>query len=482
MSTETAKLSRVALIAMVVGSMVGAGIFSLPSVFSRSTGPLGGLIAWAIAGTGMLTLAMVFQFLARRRPDLDAGIFAYAKAGFGRYIGFLAAMGYWTAACLGNVSYFVVFKATLGAVFPFFGDGDTVPAVLVSSILLWTTHFGILRGIKQAAGMNTVVTIAKIVPILIFIICVAFALDMDVLKENIREGAGADQGSLLEQVRGTMLITVFVFLGVEGASVYSRYAKRRDDVAIATITGFLLVLALLVSVTLLSYGILPRAELAGLRNPSMVGVLRAAVGPWGAVLVSVGLMVSVAGAYLSWILLAAEVLHAAARAGTMPAFLSHQNRHGVPNKALWLSNGVVQLFLLGTLFTQDTFVLVKSLASSMSLVPYFFVAGFGLLIASRGDTYHGWSRRRSFELCIAAIATTYAIGMILAGGFDYFVLSSLIYAPGTALFIIARREQRGSVFARFEWVVLCIVVLGAATGLWELASGNMALGSAAVGH
>src|SRR5690606_26263598 len=219
-------------------------------------------------------------------------------------------------------------------------------------------------------------------------------------------------------------------------------AKRREDVAFATVTGFLLVLTLLVAVTLLSYGILPRAELAGLRNPSMAGVLQAAVGPWGAVLVSVGLMVSVAGAYLSWVLLAAEVLHAAARAETMPAFLGRQNKHGVPDKALWLSNGVVQLFLLGTLFTDDTFVLIKNMASSMSLVPYFFVAGFGLLIAVRGDTYHGWSRRRVYELCIAAVATVYAVVLIVAGGFDYFVLSSLIYAPGTILFIIARREQR----------------------------------------
>src|SRR3546814_335075 len=161
-------------------------------------------------------------------------------------------------------------------------------------MLLWATHFAILRGIWQAAGMNMVVTFAKIVPIVIFIVCVAFALDMDVLRENLREGASAANGSLLAQVRGTMLVTVFVFLGVEGASVYSRYARRRDDVAVATVAGFLLVLLLLVSVTLLSYGILPRAELASLRNPSMAGVLRAAVGPWGAVLVSVGLMVSLA--------------------------------------------------------------------------------------------------------------------------------------------------------------------------------------------
>src|SRR5690606_21801300 len=246
---------------MVVGSMVGAGIFSLPSVFARYTGPQGGLIAWAIAGTGMLTLAMVFQHLARRRPDLDAGIFAYAKAGLVRSIALLPALGFWTAACLGNVSCFVVFKATLGAVFPVFGDGDTVPAVRVSSGLLWSTHFMILRGIRQAAGMNTVVTCAKIIPIFIFIGCVAYALDMDVLRDNLQAGGSIASSSLFDQVRSTMLVTVFVFLGVEGASVYSRYAKRREDVAVATVAGFLLVLLLLVSVTLLSYGVLPRETL-----------------------------------------------------------------------------------------------------------------------------------------------------------------------------------------------------------------------------
>lgn len=475
MSGETAKLSRMALAAMVVGSMVGAGIFSLPSVFARNTGPVGGLVAWAIAGTGMLTLAMVFQFLSRRRPDLDAGIFAYAKAGFGLYLGFLAALGYWTAACLGNVSYFVIFKGTLGAVLPFFGDGDTVSAVLVSSVLLWCTHFLILRGIRQAAGMNTVVTIAKVVPIAIFIVFAAFAVDLEVLRANIAEGlSGEGKGSLFEQVRNTMLVTVFVFLGVEGASVYSRYAKRREDVAVATIVGFLLVLALLVLVTMLSYGVLPRAELASLRNPSMAGVLRAAVGPWGSVLVSVGLMVSVAGAYLAWILLAAEVLRAAAGAGIMPSFLGRENRHGVPAAALWLSNGIVQLFLIVTLFTEDTFVLLKNMASSMSLIPYFFVAAFGLMLAMRGETYDGWSRRRKVELGLAMAATVYAAGLVYAGGFRYFVLSCVIYAPGTILFLISRREQRGSIFAPYEWPILLLVLVSCGIGVWAISTGNTA--------
>ena len=475
MSIETAKLSRLALVAMVVGSMVGAGIFSLPGVFARYTGPVGGLLAWTISGSGMLSLALVFQYLARRRPDLDTGIFAYAKAGFGRYIGFLAALGYWTAACLGNVSYFVVFKATLGAVFPFFGDGDTISAVLASSLLLWGTHFAILRGIRQAAGMNVVVTIAKIVPILIFVLCVLWAMDLDVLAENIREGDTVS-GNLLEQIRGTMLVTVFVFLGVEGASVYSRYAKRREDVAAATIIGFLLVLSLLVAVTLLSYGILPRAELAALRNPSMAGVLREIVGPWGSVLISVGLMISVGGAYLSWIMLAAEVLHAAAHASTMPAFLGRQNRQGVPAAALWLSNGIVQVFLICTLFTQDTFVLLKNMASSMSLVPYLFVAGFGLLTAMRDKLARGqWSRRGSYEVALGCVATLYALSMTYAGGIEYFALSSLVYAPGTLLFFLARREQRGQLLAGYEWPVFLVVLLGCGYGLWALRVGAIAL-------
>jgi arginine:ornithine antiporter / lysine permease len=108
------KFSRLTLTAMVVGSMVGAGIFSLPGRFGAATGPFGALIAWAIAGGGMLMLAFVFQVLAERKPDLDSGIFAYAKAGFGNYLGFAAAFGFWAGTCVGNTTYFILIKSTLG--------------------------------------------------------------------------------------------------------------------------------------------------------------------------------------------------------------------------------------------------------------------------------------------------------------------------------------------------------------------------------
>ena len=90
---QTQKFSLFALTSMVVGSMVGAGIFSLPRAFSTATGPFGAIIAWVIAAGGMYTLARVFQALAERKPDLDAGIYAYAKAGFGDYLGSMTAFG-----------------------------------------------------------------------------------------------------------------------------------------------------------------------------------------------------------------------------------------------------------------------------------------------------------------------------------------------------------------------------------------------------
>src|SRR6185436_10790159 len=137
MQTETGKhttLGLAALIALVLGSMIGGGIFSLPQTISVNAGAFPALIAWTITGAGMLTLALIFQSLSIRKPDLNAGVFAYAKAGFGEYVGFLSALGYWAAACLGNVSFLVLYKSTLGAVIPAYGAGNTPAAVATTSI------------------------------------------------------------------------------------------------------------------------------------------------------------------------------------------------------------------------------------------------------------------------------------------------------------------------------------------------------------
>jgi arginine:ornithine antiporter/lysine permease len=205
--------------------------------------------------------------------------------------------------------------------------------------------------------------------------------------------------------------------------------KDRDDVGIATILGFLGVLALLVLVTMLSYGILLRPELRALATPSMAGVLETIVGPWGKIFISVGLLISVLGNYLSWSLLAAEVLHSAAVNRTMPSFLAYENAKKVPAGALWLTNIVIQLFLLVTYFAEYAFTLALKMTSSMTLIPYLFVAAYGLKLAWTGETYAVDPHGRAIDWIRGAIATVYAAGMIYAGGAKFLLLSAFSMRP-----------------------------------------------------
>ncbi|BAN51304.1 basic amino acid/polyamine antiporter [Metapseudomonas resinovorans] len=473
MESSSNRLSRGALIALVVGSMVGSGIFSLPQAFGRNTGGLGALVAWTIAGVGMLMLAFVFQALSRRRPDLDSGIYAYAKAGFGSYLGFAAAMGYWAGCCLADVACLILIKATLGKFFPVFGDGTTFVALLSASLLLWGVHFMILRGVKQAAALNSIATVAKMVPLFLFIVVVGAGFKADIFALNfvgMEEFSGA---GLFGQVRNTLLVTVFVFVGIEGASVYSRYAKDRRDVGVATVLGFLGVLCLLFLVTMLSYGVMLRPDLATLAQPSMAGVLAHVVGPWGAVFISIGLLISVLGNYLSWSLLAAEVLYSAANDRVMPKLFARENHNQVPAGALWITNLVIQVFLLVSPFAEYAFLLALKMTSAMTLLPYLLVAAYGVKLAWTGQTYEGENRQRRVDLTRSAIAVVYAFGMIYAGGLKFLLLSALIYALGTLLFFQAKRDYQERVFTLAEGVVFALITLAAGIGVFALASGKL---------
>ncbi|WP_166391791.1 basic amino acid/polyamine antiporter [Nocardioides ochotonae] len=463
------KLSMLTLTALVVGSMVGAGVFSLPRRFAAETGVAGALIAWVIAGSGMLMLALVFQNLAVRKPQLDAGVYAYAKAGFGEYLGFFSAFGYWASSCVGNVTYWVLIMSTIGAVVPGLGDGDTLLAAAISSVGVWVFYLLIRRGVREAAAINRVVTVAKVVPILVFIVLALFVLDPAVFADNW-SGHG-DLGSLPDQVRGTMLATVFVFLGVEGASVYSRHARRREDVGRATVLGFVMVLSIFASVTIVSYGVMPAAEIAELRQPSMAGVLEEAVGEWGKVFISVGLLVSVLGAYLAWTLMAAEVLYVAAADHDMPRFLGRTNAADVPGPALLMTTVLVQVVLVVTMFSEDAFNFALDLTAALSLIPLLLAAAYALKLAVTRETYADRPEGHTREYVVAALATLYLTFLLWAAGLDLLLLSFIIYACATVLFVMTRREQGRRLFSPRELVIFALSILGAGVGVAGLVTG-----------
>jgi arginine:ornithine antiporter/lysine permease len=463
-----AKLTFWTMTAMVVGGMVGAGVFSLPRRFAQETGVAGALIAWAIAGTGMLMLAFVFQTLAMRKPDLDAGVYAYAKAGFGEYLGFFSAFGYWASACVGNVTYWVLIMSTIGLVWEPLGDGDTLLAAVLSSVGIWVFYLLIQRGVKEAAMINRIVTVAKLIPILVFVVLALVVLDPQVFADN---WSGGDYGSLFDQVTGTMLVTVFVFLGVEGASTYSRHAERREDVGRATVLGFLSVLAVFASVTIVSYGVLPYAEIAELSQPSMAGVLEEAVGEWGKVFVSLGLLVSVLGAYLAWTLMSAEVLYVAAKDDDMPRFLKRVSPVDVPVPALVMTTVLIQLMLVVVMFSEDAFNFALDLTAALSLIPFLLAAGYALKLGVTRESYDEQPGGRGRELAVAALATAYTTFLIFAAGLEFVLLSFVIYAPATILFVMARREQGRQLFTPRELLILVVSMTGAVLGVVALAAG-----------
>ena len=475
MSETPGKLRLGALVALVVGSMIGGGIFSLPQNMAASADVGAVLIGWVITAIGMLTLAFVFQTLANRKPDLDGGVYAYAKAGFGDYMGFSSAWGYWISAWLGNVGYFVLLFSTLGYFFPIFGEGNTPAAVIGASVLLWAVHFLVLRGIKEAAFINLVTTVAKVVPLVLFVLIALFAFKLEIFTADIWGVKNPDLGSVMNQVRNMMLVTVWVFIGIEGASIFSSRAEKRSDVGKATVIGFITVLLFLMLVNVLSLGIMTQPELAKLQNPSMAAVLEHVVGHWGAVLISVGLIISLLGALLSWVLLCAEIMFAAAKDHTMPEFLRKENANHVPVNALWLTNAMVQIFLVITLFSASTYLSLIYLATSMILVPYLWSAAYALLLAVRGETYENALKERKKDLFIGAIALIYAIWLLYAGGTKYLLLSALLYAPGAILFAKAKRELGKPIFTTVEKLIFAAVVIGALVAAYGLYDGFLTL-------
>ena len=315
----------------------------------------------------------------------------------GRYIGFQAAWGYWISAWLGNVSNAVAIFGSLAYFFPFFGKGNNVHSVVGASIALWLVHALVLRGVKQAAFVNVVTTAAKTVPLVVFVILAVVGFNYSKFTLDFSGAAAAGPcrpRRQVTQVKSTMLVTLWVFIGIEGASVYSSVMRRTLHMGAERWIGFCGALAVTYW-SLLSTGILVQKELAGLPVPSMAGVLESSVGAWGAALISIGLVISVGGAFLSWMMLCAEIPYVAAKDGNFPSWFAIENAAGSAAVSLWITNGLVQAFLIITLFAGSTYQFLYSIASVAILPPYVFSGAYALKLALSGETYEREPSRRN---------------------------------------------------------------------------------------
>jgi len=451
------KIGLVSLTALVLSSMIGSGIFSLPQNMAAVASAEALLAGWAITGFGIIFLGLSFFFLSRLRPDLDGGIYTYAREGFGDFIGGLAAWGYWLCTSIGSVSYLVVAFSGFGLFFDseqftIFGDGTSLVSILSASLVVWLIHILIAKGVKEAAYVNLIATIVKVLPLIIFIVlAITFFSPTQFMQDFHRESL---QMPLLDQIKSTMLITLWVFVGVEGATVLSAHAKKKNDVGIATILGILIALILYVAITALSLGILPREVIAAMPNPSMTGIMEHMIGTSGKILITFCLIVSVLASYMSWTMFSAEVMYQASQTQVFPRFLNKKNENDTPISSLWFTNIVIQIILVLVFFTSKGYDVLIQLATTMILVPYFLVGTYLLrLVFNIGAAWY-------IKLA-GIIATLYGFWLVYAAGIEYLLFSVILYTPGAILFFYTRYQKSGKFdFSRNETVALgCTFIL-----------------------
>lgn len=484
------------LVSLIVGSCVGAGIFALPQNIASVASPGAAIIGWAITGVGMLCIAYVFQALATRKPHLDSGVYSYVRAGLGDFVGFTSAWGYWLGTIIAQVGYATLFFSSLGFFFPIFDGSRPFIQSLAVSALTWIIFMILSRGVRQAAILNVVATIAKILPIVAFLILVAFVgfnpevFTSDFWGHAATFGDNQDEPStLMDQVKGMMLFTVWAFIGVEGASTYSKRARHRRDISLATFIGFVVVFFLLTSVSFLSYGVVSREELAAMGDNSMAEVLQASVGPWGAALISVGLCISVLGAYVSWQMLCAEPITLMAQDGLLPKIVGKTNDMGAPVISQLFSAIVIQAFIVVFYINESTYTTMVQLATSLYLLPYVFSSLYLLFLATRGEGIAHPDAGRKFDLSgpkvstktntlhlvLGIVAFAYSLWLLYAAELRFVLLGTLLVLPGLVIYVLTRLKAGGRIFNLFEWIIAAIVAGCALYTLFGILTGTVSL-------
>ncbi|MBQ9157296.1 MAG: amino acid permease [Eubacterium sp.] len=432
-------VSFVALLAMVIGSTVASAVFAFPGDFAAAGAGIGAvMVGWLVTGFGMLALCLAFYYLSKMKPELKGGIYSYAYAGFGSYVGFNSAWGYWLSELLSNIAFLTLLFSALGRLFPLFGAGNNIPSIIGQSLIWWITFTLVMRGTKEATTVNIVSTIAKLLPIMVLIVAIIFARAFS-LKTFMANLSGMELGmSFGKQVMATTTTTVWAFTGIEGAVVISGRAKKASDVGRSTVIGYLSVLVLYIIISILSAGIMTNEELAALGNPPLASILERVVGPWGATFVNVAVIISLLGATLGHAIMCVECPYEAANSGSFCEAFTRTNERGAPKFALILTSIILQIFLILSYFNASTFQVFYYFATGMIMIPYFLSAWYFCKVSLTQDN--------TFIKALGIFNAVYACWMVIAAGWKVLIVTVFLYVPGIFVYAKGQKEKGRKLF------------------------------------
>ncbi|QDY71190.1 amino acid permease [Qingshengfaniella alkalisoli] len=401
-SRQSGSLGLTACIALVVGNMIGSGIFLLPASLA-AFGPIS-MLGWVLTSAGALVLAVIFGRLARLVPR-TGGPYAYSAEAYGEFTGFLIAWGYWIALWTGNAAVAVALTGYLGFLFPAIAASKAY-SLATALIAIWTLTLINIRGVSSAGFVQTVTTVAKLVPLLAVILFGAFMIDPQYYKPfNQSDGSG------FAAVTAAAALTLWAYLGLESATVPAGdVIDPERTIPRATVIGVLIAAIVYMAVTAVSIGVLPSAELAASASP-LADVARVIWGPAGGIFVALGAVVSTIGTLNGFTLLTGQVPYGAALDHVFPRQLGVVSQYGTPANALILSNFLASLLIVINLANGlvETFNVIILLAVMSSLLPYALCALAEVMIRLRD----GHARMNRPEVAKAAV-----LGML---GFVYSV-------------------------------------------------------------
>ncbi len=458
---NTRKVGTFGLTMIIVSAMIGGGIFNIPQNMSAVSGTGANIFAWIITAVGMWFVADMFRILSVARPDAKDGIFMYARLGFGRFTGFFSAWGYWVANMFANVAYAVLLFSALNYFFPgVFTGGNNIWSLIGAWVILWAINFIAITGTKNVSAINIVVTIVKILPILLFIVvmCIYFKIptfihDFWGLELFPYEPHGAHAAhesetsiaamSVFKQISNTILITLWMYLGIEGAVVVSDEAKSQNDVSMATGIAFAIVTVLYVMTSVMPNGVFSVKEMSTMGAPSTAELLTMKIGAAGKYIINIAVILSILASWLVWTVMLAEQPKSGAQMYVFPKVFARTNKKGAAYVSLYISTAIMTLFLLIAFFAKDAWTLMLSITGVMYIPCYITCIMYLFKVAfDKNETYPDkiFATRRHAQ-ATAVIAGIYGLYLIYAAGYKYLFAASFVYAIGIPVYAGARLQD-----------------------------------------
>jgi APA family basic amino acid/polyamine antiporter len=406
-SHDKSKVGLTTATSLVVGNMIASGVFMLPAALAEY-GAIS-LVGWIISGIGAMSLALVYAWLSKIRPEATGGPYAYTRDGMGDFAAFLVAWGYWISVLATNAAIAVAFVSYLGAFVPAIAASSTV-AMGTGLAAIWILTWVNSLGIRQAGNVQVVTTILKIVPLVLISVGGIFYLNAGHFVPFNLSGT-----STMSAITTTTTLTFFAFLGLECATIPSENIKDSGPtVAKATIWGTLIATFIYILGTVAVMGIIPPETLMSSQAPFS----DAAASIWGEparYLVAAGAVVASFGALNGWIVMQGQMPFAAARDKLLPSVFAKLSRKGVPATGLVISSVLVSVLMFMN-FSQrlaDTYKYMILLATLTVLVPYIFSAASYAILAAKGQklTTQMWVR-----LSVALLACIFSIWAIIGSG------------------------------------------------------------------